>query len=321
MTRRELVKAAINHQETDRVPHCIDVTAEMGEVVEARTGAPVDEFIDRDVRDFAAPWWGWHELAADWWSPDVPTSPARVLANGSYTDLAENLKAARDTCDRYFLVRLYMGLWEGARACRGMQSFLVDMLAHPDFAREVFRRTLERNLVMLESFLALPEVDGVLLGSDWGTQKGLLMSPELWEEMIRPGEQQQYELIHAHGKDAWVHACGDISAVMPSLVEMGLDVLNPIQPECMDLAWLKRSFGGKLTFWGGISTQDTLPFGTPEEVKAEARRVRKLMATGGGYILAGGQHLQADVPFENLEALLEVARETDHGNGTVCCRG
>ena len=90
---------------------------------------------------------------------------------------------------------------------------------------------------------------------------------------------------------------------------MGLDVLNPVQPECMDIEALKTRFGDRLSFWGGVSTQRTLPFGTPEEVKAEARRVRRLMGAGGGYVFAPAQELQSDVPAENIMALLEVARE------------
>jgi uroporphyrinogen decarboxylase len=89
---------------------------------------------------------------------------------------------------------------------------------------------------------------------------------------------------------------------------MGLDVLNPVQPECMDLETLKKDYGDKLAFWGGISTQQALPYGTPDEVRAEARRVRDLMSNDGGYILAPAQQLQADVPIENILALIDVAR-------------
>jgi uroporphyrinogen decarboxylase len=117
------------------------------------------------------------------------------------------------------------------------------------------------------------------------------------------------DLIHAYGKDVWVHSCGDVQALIPRLIEMGLDVLNPVQPECMDLAQLKRQFGSRLTFWGGISTQSVLPFGSPREVRDEARRVRTLMADGGGYILAPSQSIQDDVPVANVQALLDVARQ------------
>jgi uroporphyrinogen decarboxylase len=106
-----------------------------------------------------------------------------------------------------------------------------------------------------------------------------------------------------------VHSCGDVQELIPRLVEMGLDVLNPIQPECMDIAMLKQKYGHQLTYWGGISTQQTLPFGTPAEVKAETRRVKQMMSAGGGYLLAPSQEIQTDVSLENLNALLEAARE------------
>jgi uroporphyrinogen decarboxylase len=106
-----------------------------------------------------------------------------------------------------------------------------------------------------------------------------------------------------------VHSCGNIEKLIPSLVEMKLDVLNPIQPEAMDIAKLKLQYGDKLTFWGGISTQQTLPYGTPDAVRSEARGVRELMSRNGGYIFSPAQSIQADVPVENILALLEVARK------------
>ena len=107
----------------------------------------------------------------------------------------------------------------------------------------------------------------------------------------------------------WVHSCGAIERVIPSLIDIGLDVLNPIQPEAMDIAKLKSDYGDKLSFWGGIGTQQALPNGTPEEVKAETRRVRDLMSRGGVYILSPAQHSQDDVPPENMLALVEAAKE------------
>ena len=119
----------------------------------------------------------------------------------------------------------------------------------------------------------------------------------------------QIKLIHSYGKDVWVHSCGCIDVLLPRLIEMKLDVLNPVQPECMDIARLKAEFGDRITFWGGISTQKTLPFGTPDEVRAECRRVRDMMSRGGGYIYSPAQSIQGDVPVRNIQALLEVARE------------
>ena len=310
MTRRDYVKAAIEHREADRVPYSIDLCGDAWEALQPLAGGKSwEEFLDNDVKDIGVPWWNWHELGADWAGFAVPASPAKVLGSGNYQGTLDAIKAARDTTDKYLLVRLYGSHFEKAYFARGLEGFLADMAGEPAFARQLLRKIIEKNLVMLENFLALPEIDGVLLGSDWGSQRGLLMSPAVWEEMIRPGEQAEYDLIHAYGKDVWIHSCGNVEDIIPSLIEMGVNVLNPVQPEAMDIAELKTRFGHRLAFWGGISTQQTLPYGTPEDVRREARAVRDLMSKGGGYILSPAQSIQSDVPAANVLALLDVARE------------
>jgi uroporphyrinogen decarboxylase len=239
----------------------------------------------------------------------VPTSQAKVIGHGSYPDFFDRLRHLRAHSDKYILVMFFGSHFEKANFARGIENFLADMAGTPDFARELLRKIIDKNMVMLENILAAPEIDGVLLGSDWGSQRGLLMSPRVWDDMIRPGEQREYDLIHSYGKDVWVHSCGNVECLIPSLIEMGVNVLNPVQPEAMDISKLKADYGRQITFWGGISTQDLLPNGTPEQVKAEARKVRRMMAAGGGYIFAPSQDIQEDVPVENIEALLEVARE------------
>lgn len=310
MIRRELVKAAIEHRESERVSYIIDFTSEAWNKIKDRVDYPnPDRFIDNDVESFSPPWWNWYELGKDWRGMDAPLSPATVIGTGSYPSFIDALKQKREQSDKYFLIRIYGSNFEKANSARGFENFLADIAGHWDFAKKLTNKMIEKNLVMLENFLMLEEIDGVLLGSDWGSQRGLLMSPETWEELIRPGEQKEYELIHSYGKDVWVHSCGCIDAIIPSLIDMGLDVLNPVQPEAMDIEQLKRDYGDKLAFWGGISTQRTLPYGTPDEVRKETRAVRNLMAEGGGYILSPAQSIQDDVPLENILALLEVARE------------
>jgi len=310
MTRREIVKAAVEHREADRVPYLIDLCPDAWEALKPLAdGKSTEEFLDNDVQSFGIPWWGWHGLDSDWRGAAAPTSPAKVIGGGSYQNFFDGIKAAREKSDKYFLVRIYGSHFEKANGARGIENFLADMAGEPEFARNLLNKIIEKNMVMLENALVAPEIDGVLLGSDWGSQIDLLMSPATWEEMIRPGEEREYDLVHAYGKDVWVHSCGCIEKAIPSLVEMGLDVLNPVQPEAMDIEKLKNTYGDKLAFWGAISTQDTLPYGTPDEVKEEARRVRDMMSQNGGYILSPAQSIQGDVPVENIMALLEVARE------------
>jgi uroporphyrinogen decarboxylase len=310
MERRELVKAAIAHKQTERVPYCISFTPDGEKRLQELIGErSAKEFADNDIIQVNAPWWDWYKPGSEWSQPDMPSSLARTMGRGGYQDFFEMLKMMRDNSDKYILVMIYGSHFEKANSARGIENFLADMAGEPDFARKLLNRIIEKNMVMLENFLCAREIDGVLLGSDWGTQLDLIMSPDTWQEMIRPGEQREYDLIHSYGKDVWVHSCGNIQKVIPSLIEMGLDVLNPVQPEAMDLAMLKKQYGKSLTFWGGVSTQKALPFGTPEEVRREARRVRDLMSENGGYILAPAQEIQSDVPAENILALLEVAWE------------
>jgi uroporphyrinogen decarboxylase len=310
MTRRELVKAAIAHRETPRVPYCIAFTPEGEKTLQKAIGPVTAEaFTDNDVIRVSPPWWTWRDLAADWAQPDPPTSPANVVGRGSYERFFEDLKLLRTHSDKYILLMIYGSHFEKANAARGIENFLADLGGSPDFARELLDKIIAKNMVMLENILTAPELDGVLLGSDWGTQLDLIMAPATWSALIRPGEQREYDLIHRYGKDVWVHSCGKIDKIIPALIEMGVDVLNPVQPEAMDLVELKTRFGKQITFWGGISTQTVLPYGTPDDVRRETRRVRELLSRGGGYILAPAQELQDDVPPANMLALIETARE------------
>jgi len=321
-TRRDLVKAAIRHQETPRIPYNIRPDGQMqkklrthlgrDENAEPRTLGRLDLndlFFDNDVEMISIPWWAWGPLSPDWRGMDTPVSPPLSRGTGSYTAFYDDLQAFREENDRYILATVYGSHFEKANAARGIENFLADVAADFAFAKRLCTTIIDRNMVMLENILHCDAIDGVLLGSDWGSQRGLLMSPDVWDEMIRPGEQREYDLVHSYGKDVWIHSCGKIDALIPRLIEMGVDVLNPLQPECMDVEAIKREVGDKLTFWGGVSTQQLLPFGTPDEVREQCRRFKQVMGKGGGFIFAPAQDLQADVPMDNVQALLEVARE------------
>jgi uroporphyrinogen decarboxylase len=320
MTRRELVTAAIEHRVTPRVPYNIRPDGDMQGRLRQRLGwaepqarslgrLDLNDWLDNDVEMIAIPWWNWADLGPDWRGPYPPASRIKTIGTGSYISFYDDLKRLRDETDRYVLAMVYGSHFEKAYFARGFGNFLMDIAGDLAFAQHLCREIVDRNMTMLEQVVHCPEIDGVLLGSDWGSQRGELIAPDVWDELIRPGEQREYDLVHAWGKHVWVQSCGKIDRLIPRLVEMGVDVLNPVQPECMDLAALKRDHGHKLAFWGGINTQQLLPFGPPAAVRAAARQTRDLLAAGGGYILAPAQDVQADVPFANLDALLDVARE------------
>ncbi len=125
----------------------------------------------------------------------------------------------------------------------------------------LFARYVKGNPAILQKYasgqLSREHAISCAIGND------LLMSPEIWRELIRPGEQREYDLIHSAGLDVWVYSCGDVRKILPDLCEMGVDVLNPLQPECMDIKEIKGTFGDRLAFWSGITTQGVLPFAPP----------------------------------------------------------
>ncbi len=312
MNSRECVIAAIEHRETERIPRCIGCAMDMKEKLRDERGIiDEDTMFDNDVIRLSPPWWQWKNVGGsmDAWSDfDTPATRPTITGDGSYADFYATVDRMHEA-GKYVLVCVYGSHFEKAYFARGIENFLADVAGSVEWTRAYLQEIIQRNLVMLENFLSHPHIDGVLLGSDWGSQCDLLMSPGSWQDLIRPGEQVEYDLIKSYGKHVWIHSCGNVVKIIPSLIEMGIDVLNPVQPECMDIAMLKREYGKDLTFWGGLSTQKTLPYGTPDDVRREAREVRKVLGAGGGLIFAPAQEIQSDVPLANLDALIEVAGE------------
>lgn len=196
---------------------------------------------------------------------------------------------------------------------RGVEQILVDMLAEPELARALFRRIagFYREYARRTLEAAGSAIDIFFTGDDFGTQQNLFVSPGTWRELLGDGFRQFVELGHAFGCRVAHHTCGCVAPLLPDLAASGLDILNPLQPEVagMDYGRLKREFGARLTFHGGLSIQKTLPFGSPEEIRREvAQRVRDL-APGGGYILCTAHNLQADVPLANMLALFQAYRD------------
>lgn len=330
MTRRERVKAALAHRTADKIPSCIHLT---GEGWKAYGDALYERYTDDGLKALCAegklskqhaayygmgnhvlvlspPWWKWHDLPKEYYTEyDVPDYLPKTIGTGSYSEFAETVKNLREHTDAYILVTIWGSHFEKANFARGIENFLADMAGEPEYAQKMLDFIIHKNMVMLENIIHTPGLDGILLGSDWGAQKDLLMSPDTWREMIAPGEKKEYDLIHSAGLDVWVHSCGDIRKIFTDIVELGVDALNPIQPECMDVYDLKEKYGDKITFWGGVSTQRTLPYGTPEEVALETRELTAALSKNGGYIIAPAQEIQTDVPFENLCALIDTAKE------------
>jgi uroporphyrinogen decarboxylase len=197
-----------------------------------------------------------------------------------------------------------LGLFERSWTLRGFENALTDMLLYPQFYHALLDGILAIHLQVIERLAALG-VDGILLSDDWGEQRGVIMGPRLWRTFIRPRATAYFAAVHAAGKWTFQHCCGNVYEIIPEMIECGLDVLESLQPEAMDVYAIKRNYGKDLRLWGGLGTQQMIPFGTPQQIRQEVRRLRQELGAGGGYILAPAKPLLPEVPTENAVAVLE----------------
>ncbi len=205
--------------------------------------------------------------------------------------------------------------FERAIAMCDMEKLFVDFVENPEFAQALLRKTLDVCKGMMETFLeALGDnVDIVKIGDDLGTQTSLLISPRMYRRFLKPLHAEYIQFIRERTKAKILfHTDGDVFPLLDDLVEIGIDILNPIQTSAgrmANLAELKKRYGKNLVFCGGIDTHRVLPYGTPEEVRQEVRRVIEALAPGGGYMLAAVHTIMDDVPAENILAMVDAALE------------
>ncbi len=210
--------------------------------------------------------------------------------------------------DLFLFGKLGMVLFERAWSIRGMQQLFVDMATEPQFVEDLLDRIVhEWNLPIVDQQLALG-VDGFYFSDDWGSTTQLMFSRKMWQRFIKPRLALIYDHCHAAGVVVGQHSDGAISPLFPDLIEIGLDVFNPLSPHIMDPAAMKQQYGDKLCFYGGIDVEDTLPFGTPDDVRAEIRSRAEVMSVGGGYILQSSHTILDDTPVENLMAYIDEVR-------------
>jgi uroporphyrinogen decarboxylase len=194
---------------------------------------------------------------------------------------------------------------------RGYGAWLEDLLVRSAFAEGLMDRGVDFWASVATRALAEAGefIDAVYFGDDIGTQNAPLFRPELYRRVIKPRHKRMVEAVKRYGKPVLYHSCGSIYRLLPDLIEVGIDALNPVQVSAaeMDTKRLKQEFGRDLTFWGGIDTHRVLPLGTPEEVREEVKRRIGDLAEGGGYVLCAVHNIQPEVPAENVVAMYEAA--------------
>lgn len=199
------------------------------------------------------------------------------------------------------------------QALVGTEKSLIDLAINPEF----FHALVEHVLDFLKPFVdrmlgaAGDRIDFFRLGDDYGTQNGLMLSPQHWREFIRPGLQQLGDIARRHGAHVYLHSCGSVRKLIPDLIEIGVDVLDPLQVKADGMlpAELKAEFGDAICFSGGVDEQELLPKGTPEEIKAGVQQLLEVMAPGGGFFIGPTHNFQDDICTENIAAMYQAAKQ------------
>lgn len=228
--------------------------------------------------------------------------------HGRYVNMAGQVRALHE---EGLAVCAFAGsVFEQAWYLRGMEPLMMDMLADPASAHFLLERTAAIQKAAAIR-MAKAGVDIVILGDDVAGQNGLLLSHELWRTFLRDRLATTCSAVHETSPSAKVfyHSDGNVVPLIPDLIECGVDILNPLQPECLDPAAVKRDFGDRLSFWGAVSVQRTMSTGTPEEVRAEVHERLRTVGRDGGYILAPAHVLGPETPWENIQAFFDAADE------------
>jgi uroporphyrinogen decarboxylase len=333
LSPKERMRRALQRQPLDRIPTQINYTAQMGARLAAHFGVPLSDLPHRLGNHFlrvdltypkrlsedgraSYDWWGvgWDTETEGYWPAQTPLADSTDLDAFAWPDpTADDLldgaaqAIAQDGGCHFVAPNFGFALFERAWSLRGFEKLLMDLVLDEPFVAELLDRITEIQVVLAQRFVALG-VDGGYFGDDYGAQKGLIFSPKIWRRLFKPRLARMFAVFRQANLPVILHSDGDIEPLLPDLVEIGLTALNPVQPEVLDLAWLKATFGDKLAFYGGVSTQTVLPEGTPAEVKeAVATAIRILAAEGSGLLLAPSHRMMSDIPMENVDAFLEAA--------------
>jgi uroporphyrinogen decarboxylase len=334
LTHKERTRRALQNERVDRLPTQINYTASMGELMSAMFGIRTAElpiYLDNHMLRIDLSYKHRRgedgKSVFDWWGAGHATSEEGYfinispLANNPDLDsfdwpdpnspgLFEESKHVIDNySEEYFIIpNLGWALFERAWSLRGFEQLLLDLALDPEYVGELLDRIVEIQLVLIQRFLDLG-VDGGYFGDDYGAQKGMLFSPVMWRELIKPRLERLFSPFVEQNLPVILHSDGGIQEILPDLVEIGLTTLNPVQPEALKHKWLRENFQNKITFYGGVSTQTVLPHGNPRDVFLAVQNcIRDLAPMGTGLLIAPSHRMMSDIPMENIEALISAFR-------------
>jgi len=328
MTNRDRVLTALIFEKPDYTPHCVAFTWQMYQKMIAHTGNPhyyatLNNHIasvdvgkpEKEIRPlFFEDEFGvvWNKSGADrdigvvdfYQLKETEDLNSFQLPPVDEAHIREQMETLmRDKGDNFSMASIGFSMFERAWTLRGMENLLCDMITEPEFVEELLEKITRRILKILDIMLEY-DVDSIYFGDDWGQQKGLIMGRPHWVRFIKPCMARLYGRVHQAGKYVAQHSCGDIRDIMDDLHEIGLNMYNTFQPEIYGYDYAKK-IHGKISIWGGISTQRDLPYKTPDEIRAVTRELLAAFPHGG--LVAAPTHaVPGDVPPENILAMMDV---------------
>jgi uroporphyrinogen decarboxylase len=332
MIPRDIVLEQIRHHETSPVPFNLDFEGDVAERLDAYYGGTqwrqrltpylkiiegIDTILEKPISDTHT-----RDVFGGIWRHDRRPFhlEAPALKTSSFSGYAfptldtfwtqEKKQSVEKELQKYpdsFRVFLIpWGIFEQSWRIRGFENALMDAIVEPDFYLELLNKLTELYLQFIDACGDL-DYDAILFGDDWGDQRGVILGPDRWRKFLKPCWEKIFAAVHQHGKIAITHCCGSIADIMPDIIEIGLDVLESVQPEAagMNPYQLKKQWGDQIVFWGCLGSQSTIPFGTPNEIKNEVQKLCREMGKGGGYILSPAKGLQPETRTENAVAVVE----------------
>jgi uroporphyrinogen decarboxylase len=323
-TPRSRVLQALAYEEADIVPYQIDIDETVAGKLAAHYGDAgfADRIVNHLPRYAVEPRQRWlspdvfvdefgcvQRVGNIWHGEEYPLKHPSLrgytfpdLTKSGLFDGAPAFLAANK--DHFTACALNVMLDNRAWMLRGMENYLMDMEEHPAFVEELLDGLLDVNLRLIEQ-MAQYRFDCLRYADDWGGQRGLLMGAARWRRFLKPRLAKMFRRGRELGFVIAIHSCGAVSEIIPDLIDVGVQIINPFQPEAMDVLDLKRRYGKHVCFNGGISTQQTLPRGSVADVRAEVAACIRLLGKGGGYIMGPAKPILPDVPLANAVALIE----------------
>ena len=342
MTSRERVLLAVEHKKTDRTPANYSAHQEVTDALIEKLGlADHEELLQAlnvdmrrigfgygqpdtgpDEDGYLRTMWGVRNREED---PD-DGQPNRILPfdeNSTVDDVhahdwpdpdALDYSGIRDQCEKHYGTYATFGapwspFFHEVGWTIGQQDFYMWMAAKPDVVHAIIGHFVDYEVEVTRRFLEAADgmVDITYFGNDFGTQRGLFISPDMWQRFMRLPLKRYFDVSHEFGCKVMKHSCGSVRDIIPSFIEDGVDILDPVQVRAanMDFPGLIRDFGDQITFHGAVDTQHTLPFGTTDDVRKQVRSYIELTRERGGYIVTGSQDFIKDIPLDNLLAIYD----------------